>query len=98
MATRPPKNCFPSPTTWDPPPTGFIKINFDGASKGNLGPAGYGVVIRSSKGEILALAVGYLGETTNNVAELMGLLQGLRHAATLARHKIILEGDSQIVI
>jgi hypothetical protein len=28
-----------SPTTWTPPPIGFIKINFDGASKGNLGPS-----------------------------------------------------------
>jgi ribonuclease HI len=98
VAIRAPKNRFPSPTTWTLPPTGFIKINFDGASKGNPGPAGYGAVIRSSKGEILALIVGYLGETTNNVAELTGLLQGLRHAVTLASHKIILEGDSQIII
>jgi ribonuclease HI len=98
VAIRAPKNRFPSPTTWTPPPNGFIKINFDGASKGNPRPAGYGAVIRSSKGEILMLTAGYLGETTNNVAELTGLLQGLRHAVTLASHKVILEGDSQIVI
>jgi ribonuclease HI len=98
VAIRAPKNRIPSPTTWTLPPTGFIKINFDGASKGNPGPAGYGAVIRSSKGEILTLTAGYLGETTNNVAELTGLLQGLRTAATLPSHKIILEGDSQIII
>jgi ribonuclease HI len=50
------------------------------------------------KGEILTLTAGYLGETTNNVAELTSLLQGLQQAVTLASHKIILEGDSQIVI
>jgi len=55
-------------------------------------------VIRSSKGEILTLTAGYLGETTNNVSELTSLLQGLRTAATLHSHKIILEGDSQIII
>jgi hypothetical protein len=78
--------------------TGFIKINFDGASKGNPGPAGYGAVLRNSRGEILVLAVGYLGETTNNAVELIGLLQGLRVAIAQHSHKIILEGDSQIVI
>jgi probable phosphoglycerate mutase len=98
VTTKPPKNRFPSPVTWLPPPNGFIKINFDGASKGNPGPAGYGAVIRNSEGEILILTAGYLGETTNNVAELTGLLQGLRQAVTLASHTIILEGDSQIVI
>jgi len=81
-----------------PHPIGFIKINFDRDSKGNPGPAGYGAVIRSSTGEILTLIAGYLGETTNNVAEITGLLQGLRAAATLPSHKIILEEDSQIII
>ena len=95
---RPPKSHFSSPTLWTPPPPGFIKINFDGASKGNSGPAGYGAVIRNSTGEILTLTAGYLGETTNNVAELTGLLQGLQQALALGIHNIILEGDSQIVI
>ena len=44
------------------------------------------------------MTAGYLGETTNNVAELTGLLQGLQQAIALASHQIILEGDSQIVI
>jgi hypothetical protein len=64
LVIKAPKSQNISPTTWTPPPTGFIKINFDGASKGNPGPAGYGAVIRNSKGEILILAAGYLGETT----------------------------------
>jgi ribonuclease HI len=98
VVVRAPKIRTPSSTTWTPPPNGFIKINFDGASKGNPGPAGYGAVIRNSTGEILTLTAGYLGETTNNVAEITGLLQGLRVAATLSSHKIILEGDSQIII
>jgi ribonuclease HI len=39
-----------------------------------------------------------LGETTNNVAELIGLMQGLQQALALTSHNIILEEDSQIII
>jgi hypothetical protein len=42
---------------------GFIKINFDGASKGNPGPAGFGAILRNSNGEILHLVAGFLGST-----------------------------------
>jgi hypothetical protein len=31
-----------SPSVWSPPPSRFHKINFDGASKGNLGLSGVG--------------------------------------------------------
>jgi hypothetical protein len=47
-----------SPTIWSPPPKHYIKANFDGASRGNPGPGGYGVVIRNSEGEILTLEAG----------------------------------------
>jgi hypothetical protein len=98
LTIKAPKRQNSSPTIWTPPPTDFIKINFDGASKGNPGPAGYGATLRNSRGEILCLVVGYLGETTNNAVELMGLLQGLQIAIARHSHKLILEGDSQIVI
>lgn len=88
----------PAPATGPPPPNDYVKINFDGASKGNPGPSGYGAVIRNSKGKILAMTAGHLGETTNNVAELTGLLQGLHVAISLPSHNIILEGDSQVIL
>jgi hypothetical protein len=53
-----------SPSSWTPPPAHFIKVNFDGASKGNPGPAGYGVVLRNADGAIMGLEAGFLGETT----------------------------------
>ena len=48
----------------------------DGASSGNPGPAGIGVVLifREHKREVSR----YLGETTNNVAELTAILEALR--------------------
>ena len=87
-----------SPTKWSPPRLHFIKANFDGASRGNPGPAGYGVVLRNSEGKILEMEAGFLGETTNNVAELTGLLRGLQMAIDKGHQKVILEGDSQIII
>ena len=80
LAQNPPPSPFSLPlqsipSIWTPPKEGFIKLNFDGASKGNPGPAGYGVVLRNSGGEILDMEAGFLGETTNNVAELTGLLR-----------------------
>jgi ribonuclease HI len=55
-------------------------------------------VIRNSKGKILAMIAGYIGENTNNVAELTGLLQGLHLAISLPSPKVILEGDSQVIL
>jgi ribonuclease HI len=55
-------------------------------------------VLRNSEGEILALDTGYIGDTTNNVAELTGLLRGLQTAIAKGHQRIILEGDSQIII
>jgi ribonuclease HI len=102
LADTPPSavaNCSTSsPTTWTPPPTGFIKINFDGASKGNPGPAGFGAILRNSNGEILHLVAGYLGFNTNNVAELWSLLRGIKIATDHHYNKIIAEGDSQIIV
>jgi hypothetical protein len=38
---------------WTPPPSGFLKLNFDGVEKGNPGVAGAGGVIRDSGGNII---------------------------------------------
>ena len=65
---------------WQKPPTGAFKLNFDGVSKGNLGPAVFGGVIRDSHGRILSLYWGILGSSTNNLEKLDGLLNGLAWA------------------
>jgi ribonuclease HI len=83
---------------WEAPETGYHKLNFDGASKGNPGPTGYGAVIRNTKGEILHIVAGNLGHNTNNAVEIWGLLRGLQAAKDQEIFPIIVEGDSQIVI
>lgn len=57
----------------------MLTMHADGGARGNPGPAAYGVVIQDGlTGETLAELADYLGETTNNVAEYTGLLEGLR--------------------
>jgi hypothetical protein len=96
----PPSSTFPScsPSLWSPPPEDFVKLNFDGASKGNPGAVGYGVVIRNHYGHILDIAAGPLGHSTKNVAELWGLIKGLQLAIKNNYTKMIVEGDSQVII
>lgn len=56
-------------------------VEADGGSRGNPGPAAYGTVVRDETGAIVVEAAGYLGITTNNVAEYTGLLRGLELVA-----------------
>jgi ribonuclease HI len=86
------------PTHWAPPPHGAFKLNFDGASRGNPGPAGFGAVLRNHTGEIILMIAGSLGENTNNVAELTSLVRGLQTAVHHQFHRLVIEGDSQVII
>jgi len=83
---------------WTPPPNNSYKLNFDGASKGNPGQAGFGGIIRDSKGKLKQLYYGSLGWDTNNSAELEGLWQGLSIAKEFNLQPLLVEGDSQIII
>ena len=88
----------PESLSWLPPPPVIFKLNFDGASKGNPGPAGFGGIFRNSQGDIQAIYYGSIGWDTNNSAELEGLWQGLNLAHIYNLSPIVVEGDSQILI
>ena len=47
------KHKIPRVGKWLPPPTGFLKINTDGSSRGNLGSAGIGGIGRDSSGLVV---------------------------------------------
>ena len=83
---------------WTPPPSGFLNLNFDGASRGNPGLAGFGTVLRNHTGKIIHLMAGFLGENANNVGEIISLVKGLQDVVQHHYHQIIIEGDSQIII
>lgn len=47
---------------WVPLRAGKVKINFDGASSGNPEPAGFGCVMRDSRGSVFVVKCGSWGE------------------------------------
>ncbi|HSQ22426.1 MAG TPA: ribonuclease HI family protein [Coriobacteriia bacterium] len=77
--------------------SGWI-VNTDGGARGNPGPAGVGVVLRSPDGAIAAEGGAYLGETTNNVAEYEAVLWGLRAALAAGASHVEVRADSELVV
>ena len=65
-----------SSDSWQCLMVGSFKINFDGATKGNSGPVGFGGAIGNSKGIVIRIFWGNIGTNTNNLAELEGLING----------------------
>jgi len=74
------------------------QANIDGGSRGNPGPAAYGVVIRDARGEIVAKLKKYIGQNTNNVAEYFGLIAALDYAQTHDIRALRVESDSELLV
>jgi ribonuclease HI len=81
-----------------PADPGLLIVSCDGASRGNPGPAGFGVQITDERGTVVAELAEWLGETTNNVAEYTAAREGLRRAAELGARRVRLRSDSQLLI
>src|SRR5262249_34163450 len=76
-----------------------LVVEADGGARGNPGPAGFGAVVRGpDAGEVLAERSGFLGTTTNNVAEYSGLIAGLSAAAELGAREVEVRMDSKLVV
>jgi ribonuclease HI len=75
-----------------------VTANIDGGARGNPGPAAYGVVIRNSKGEVLAELSEYLGLQTNNFAEYSGLLAALEFAVREKYPSLKIYSDSELLV
>ncbi|HEY2460254.1 MAG TPA: ribonuclease HI family protein [Candidatus Acidoferrum sp.] len=75
-----------------------FQANIDGGSRGNPGPASYGVVVRNPGGEIVARLKRYIGRTTNNVAEYYGLIAALDYAESNRIRALRVESDSELLV
>jgi ribonuclease HI len=71
--------------------------NVDGGSRGNPGPAGYGVRIALDDGSTVDLKKS-IGIATNNVAEYDGLLAALRWAVDHGVSTLHVRADSELMI
>jgi len=76
----------------------ILVINTDGGARGNPGPAGIGVVIRDTSGEILFEHGGYIGEATNNIAEYKALLKAVETARDLGADELKINMDSELIV
>jgi ribonuclease HI len=75
-----------------------LRVNVDGGSRGNPGPAAVGVVVRDESGEVIADAAEPIGNATNNVAEYRALIRGVELAAEHGATSLELLGDSELVV
>jgi len=76
---------------------GYLKIYFDGGSRGNPGPSAVGAVVYDDKDKKLGELSAHIGECTNNVAEYMALDKVLDLVEKYHCRKIILFTDSKLL-
>jgi ribonuclease HI len=102
MPRRPPtphgKGLFGDAPAEPKPAVAAYRANIDGGSRGNPGPASYGVVIRDGRGEIVAKLKKYIGRMTSNVAEYYGLIAALDYAQSHSVRAIRVESDSELLV
>ena len=86
------------PVKWLLPPLGWAKLNTDGASSGNPGPAGGGGVIRDCRGDWVKGFSRSIGLASSVQAELRALLDGLLMTVELNIPFLEIEMDSLVAI
>ena len=76
---------------------GSAVAHIDGGSRGNPGPAGYGVHIERADGTVVELEEP-VGVATNNVAEYRGLLAALTWATRHGVDQLHVRSDSLLLV
>ena len=75
----------------------YLKIYFDGGSRGNPGPSAIGAVVYDDKSKLIEELSVYIGSQTNNIAEYMALDKVLELIEKYNCKKIILFTDSKLL-
>ncbi len=70
----------------------------DGASRGNPGESGIGIILKTEKGNTLAKWHGYIGISTNNRAEYTALIALLERMHAVPCERLIIHSDSELMI
>ena len=73
------------------------EVFVDGASRGNPGPAGVGIVFLDGHARPVRKFSRYLGETTNNVAEYLALIYALQEALRVGYTDVVVKTDSELL-
>ncbi len=92
------KGLFGDPAAESKPAPAAFRANIDGGSRGNPGPAAYGVIIRDASGELVTKLKKYIGRMSNNVAEYYGLIAALDYAQSHKIRALRIESDSELLV
>ncbi len=76
----------------------MIVTYIDGGSRGNPGPAGYGVRVETESGDLVDEFHEAIGVATNNIAEYRGLLAALRYALARGEREVLVRSDSELLV
>ncbi|TYP54958.1 ribonuclease HI family protein [Thermosediminibacter litoriperuensis] len=75
-----------------------LTVYTDGASRGNPGDAGIGIVMLDENGNTLKEVSDYIGQTTNNIAEYTALVTALKEALEMGCEEIDIFSDSELMV
>ena len=94
---------WPSPSVssanWSPPPSGWLKVNFDGASFPSKNLAGLGAIIRNDKGLVMAAFSQPIPLPTSvETVEVLAARSAVCLARDLNLGQVIFEGDAEVII
>jgi ribonuclease HI len=70
----------------------------DGASRGNPGESGIGIILKEENGSVISSLFGYIGKTTNNVAEYTALITCLKMATKMDCRTLVIHSDSELMV
>lgn len=74
-----------------------VVVYVDGGSRGNPGPSAAAAVAYFQDGSKAGTRKLYLGKRTNNEAEYIAVIEGLKLAKTLGAKKVLLRLDSELI-
>ena len=83
---------------WEKPPSGWTKLNTDGAALGNPGVAGCGGIVWDERGNWVAGFARKIRIASSFKAELWGLRDGLTLCCNLNISSLIVELDAKVVV
>jgi len=80
------------------PTESVLTMYVDGASKGNPGPAGIGIVIYNNDDQFVGKVSSYIGKKTNNQAEYVALIRAMLIAIYFKTKFLKIRSDSELVV
>jgi len=70
----------------------------DGASRGNPGDSGIGIILKDESGNTILRHYEYVGKVTNNIAEYLALIVCIEKASQLKFRELIVHSDSELLV